>query len=227
VPKALGEKALAAVIKVGLIPKNLAIKRDEENLFIPLIRQPSETEWTNLQTQLSTAELTQTSFEEKPQEKTFIQVLQEQLPSDLAESLPHAVDIIGDIAVLEIQANLQPYEKQIGQAILQTQKSVKTVLAKAGAINGVFRIRDYRWIAGENKTHTIHREYGCAYNVDIAKAYFSPDINKHKRVAGLVKARETVTDLFAGVGPFAVLIAKDQPQAKFTHWTLTPEQLNS
>ncbi len=95
---------------------------------------------------------------------------------------------------------------------MQTQKNVNTVLAKASDISGVFRVRDYDYIAGKHKTQTIHREFGCQYHVDIAKAYFSPRLShEHERVAVQVQDGGTVADLFAGVGPFSVLIGKRNP----------------
>jgi tRNA (guanine37-N1)-methyltransferase len=88
-------------------------------------------------------------------------------------------------------------------------------LTKAGDISGTYRIRDYTFIAGEHKTQTIHREFGCQFHVDIAKAYFSPRLShEHQRVASLVQSCETVVDLFAGVGPFSVMIAKKNPNVK-------------
>ncbi|HZY46947.1 MAG TPA: methyltransferase, partial [Candidatus Bathyarchaeia archaeon] len=52
-------------------------------------------------------------------------------------------------------------------------------------------------------------EGGCRLKVDIAKAFFSPRLStEHLRVAQQVKPRECVVDMFAGVGPFSVLIAK-------------------
>jgi tRNA (guanine37-N1)-methyltransferase len=86
---------------------------------------------------------------------------------------------------------------------------MRTVLAKAGAISGTYRLREFSVIAGEPKTETIHREHGCQYYVDLAKAYFSPRLSyEHKRVASLIEEGETVIDLFAGVGPFAIQVAK-------------------
>ncbi len=139
-------------------------------------------------------------------------------------SLPQALDVIGDIAIVEIPPELKPHESLIGEAILETHKNIKTVLAKAGAISGTYRTREYVFIAGENKTQTIHREFGCQYHVDMAKAYFSPRLShEHERVASLVQAGEVVVDLFAGVGPFSVLIAKRNPQVKVYAVDLNPD----
>ena len=138
--------------------------------------------------------------------------------------VPQAFDIIGDIVVIDIPPQLKAYQNLIGEAILQTQKNVTTVLAKASDISGVFRVRDYDFIAGEHKTQTIHREFGCQYHVDIAKAYFSPRLShEHERVAAQVQEGEAVVDLFAGVGPFSVLIGKRNPAAKVYAVDLNPD----
>ena len=70
----------------------------------------------------------------------------------------------------------------------------------------------------------MHREFGCQYHVDIAKAYFSPRLShEHERVASLVQDGEVVVDLFAGVGPFSVLIGKRNPMAKVYAVDLNPD----
>jgi len=45
VPKSQGEKAIALAGKLGLIDKSLGIQREEESLFVPLVRQPKEPSW--------------------------------------------------------------------------------------------------------------------------------------------------------------------------------------
>ena len=96
---------------------------------------------------------------------------------------------------------MKPYLRQTNRT--------RTVLAKSGAIEGVYRLRDFEVIAGVKNTVTVYTEYGCVYHVDVAKAYFSPRLStEHNRVASNVKKGETVVDLFAGVGPFAIPIAK-------------------
>jgi tRNA (guanine37-N1)-methyltransferase len=123
--------------------------------------------------------------------------------------LPHSIDFIGDIAVVEIVPELEGYKRVIGEAILKANKRVKTVLAKLGAVSGVYRLRPFETIGGHARTTTVHKEYGCVFHVDLAKAYFSPRLSyEHSRVASLVRPSETVVDMFAGVGPFSILIAK-------------------
>jgi tRNA (guanine37-N1)-methyltransferase len=227
VPKNQGEKTITLAIKLGLADKSLVIQREEDSLIIPLVREPMGIELATLKSLIPKFTIYSAVFSEKqlPPE-TLTQALQDKLPTDLLDSVPQAFDIIGDIVVIDIPSKLKAYQILIGEAILQTQKNVKTVLAKAGDISGIFRVRDYTFIAGEHKTSTIHREFGCQYYVDIAKAYFSPRLShEHERVAGLVKAGEVVTDLFAGVGPFSVLIGKKSPLTKVYAVDLNPEAI--
>ncbi len=225
VPKSHGEKTIRLVTKFGLADKSLVIQREKESLCIPLVREPQGIELATLKSQIPTFTLITAAFSEKqlPVE-TLTQALQKKLPHDLLANTPQAFDIIGDIVVIDIPPKLKPYQTLIGEAILQTQKNVVTVLAKAGDISGIFRVRDYTFIAGEHKTQTIHNEFGCQYYVDVAKAYFSPRLShEHERVASLVQAGETVVDLFAGVGPFSVLIGKRNPNVKVYAVDLNPE----
>jgi tRNA (guanine37-N1)-methyltransferase len=60
--------------------------------------------------------------------------------------------------------------------------------------------------------------------VDLAKAYFSPRLSsEHNRVATLVREDETVIDLFAGVGPFAIKIAKAHRNVKVYAIDVNPD----
>jgi tRNA (guanine37-N1)-methyltransferase len=225
VPKKQGEKAIALANILGLIDKSLEIRRDENNLCIPLLRQPTQNELAMLKSGLPEAELFINVFAEKrPAVQSLLQVLENDLPPNLLASLPQALDIMGDIAVIEIPPELKGHENLVGEAILKTHRNIRTVLAKAGAIGGTYRLREFTFIAGEHKTQTVHREFGCQYHVDLAKAYFSPRLShEHQRVASLVQSGETVVDLFAGVGPFSVLIAKENPAVKVYAVDINPD----
>jgi tRNA (guanine37-N1)-methyltransferase len=217
VPKTFGQQTLDVANKLGLTDKSLHIQKDEANsLCIPLICEPDKSQLELLKNQVPLFQLATFVFQEKKQqEKTLAEVLTNELTPHLLASLPRALDVVGDIAIIEIPPELEAHKNVVGAAILKTHRSVRVVLAKAGAVSGTYRLRGYDFIAGEHRTDTLYKEYDCSYYVDVAKAYFSPRLShEHQRVATLVQNGETVLDLFAGVGPFAVLIAKINKTAK-------------
>ena len=229
VPKNLGETVISLAHKLDIVDKALFIERKHDtHLCIPLVRLPNEHELSQLKSIAPSLVLGDAFFVQKrPATETLTQALERQLPLNLYSSIPHALDIVGDVAIIEISPELDLYRTVIGQAILQTHKNIKCVHAKASAISGVYRIRGLSYIAGENRTQTIYNEYGCQYNVDLAKAYFSPRLSQeHNRVASLVCADEVVVDLFAGVGPFAVPAGKFCPTAKVYAIDINPDAID-
>ena len=223
VPKKLGEKTIALASKMEIIDRALCVGRDGDFLFIPLRRIPDACELGKLEH--LPVELTRVEFEEKKQpSETLTQALSSKLPPQLLAVVPQAFDIVGDLVIIEIPQQLKEYEQLIGDTIMQTHRNIKVVLGKAGDVSGVYRIRDYTYIAGEHRTATVHREFGCSYYVDVAKAYFSPRLgHEHMRVAGQVEAGEIVADLFAGVGPFSVLTGKHCPKVEVYGVDLNPD----
>ena len=130
------------------------------------------------------------------------------ISEELKQELPTSYDIVGDIVMIKIPGSLEQHKGEIGRAIIDTHKKVKTVMDDKGVI-GDFRLRDVEVIAGESKTTTIYREYGIELEVDVAKSYFSPRLATERwRVVNQVHEGETVLDMFAGLGPFSILIAK-------------------
>ncbi len=224
VPRICGQTAIISADKRGLRDKSLEMRQEGKFIFVPLVRQPTEEEIELLKGEVPEVLVEVGLFQErKQQEKTLADALAGLLPTHLMVSLPRALDVIGDIAVVEIPVELKPYEKLIGEAILTTHRNVKTVLAKAGAVGGTYRTRNFTIIAGEPRTRTVHKEFGCQYQVDVANVYFSPRLShEHERVASLVREGETVVDLFAGIGPFSVLIGKRHPTAKVYALDMNP-----
>jgi len=227
VPKAYGEKTIVLANKLGILSKELEIQRNSVFIYIPLIRRPTENGLKMLKEQIPDSQvLTYTFPERKKRARTFFELLEDKLPPHLLASVPRAIDFVGDIAIIEIPPELNPYKNFIGEAVLQAHENVQTVLAKAGAVGGIYRLREFSVIAGEPKTETIHKEHGCQYHVDLAKVYFSPRLSyEHNRIASLVKEDETVVDLFAGVGAFAVLIAKTHENVKVYAIDLNPNAI--
>ncbi len=90
------------------------------------------------------------------------------VPEDLLGFNP-AYDVIGDIALLEDENLDAQTALKIADALLRTQPNIKSVVRPLTPVIGEFRIREFEVIAGEPRTETIHREYGCRYKVDLAR----------------------------------------------------------
>lgn len=137
------------------------------------------------------------------------EILKGKIPEELIPSVRRSFDVVGDIAVIEIPEELEGYEREIAEAIMKVHKNVKVVCKRAGKTGGIERIRPVKVILGERRTTTVHVENGFKFLVDLSKVYFSPRLqNERLRVINQVKSGELVVDMFAGVGPFAIPIAK-------------------
>jgi len=224
----LGEQAIRLVAELNLFNRELKIQQTEDYLCIPLTAAPSPVALRKFKKKLHEYEIAVHKFAER-EKRHFTQqdFLADKLPPNLLATIPRAIDFVGDIAIVEIPPELGDHKKIVGEALLKAHKQTSTVLAKSGAVEGVYRIRDFEVIAGEKKTVTVYREYGCVYHVDVAKAYFSPRLSsEHNRVASQVKDGETVVDLFAGVGPFAIPIAKRHKNVRVYAVDVNPDAVS-
>lgn len=148
--------------------------------------------------------------EQKHYPKSISELLKGKLTKEESENLKTSFDIIGDIVILEIPEELQKHKKEIGEAALKITKR-KTVFMKKSAIKGVTRTRELELIAGEDNSITTHKEHGARLKLDVKNVYFSPRLaTERKRVADATKDGEEILDMFAGIGPFPVIIARNK-----------------
>jgi len=137
--------------------------------------------------------------------KALESILSEQESQELISSF----DQIGDIIIVRIPDSLLSKKKIIGETLLKQVKIAKSVFYQASAVEGDFRTRNLEILAGDNKTETEYKEFGCKFTVDVENAFFSPRLStERERIANLVQNGETVVNMFAGVGMFSVMIAK-------------------
>lgn len=130
------------------------------------------------------------------------------VPDDLLQLLPTSFDTVGDIAIVKVPDELFTFKSNIGEALLEAIPALRVAAMDTG-VEGETRIRTLETIAGEGGFETTHREHGLTYEVDVSRCYFSPRLaTERDRVADLVRDGERVLDMFAGIGPFSMLIAK-------------------
>ncbi len=128
-----------------------------------------------------------------------------------SEELFSAFDQIGDIIVIRIPDSLLSKKKIIGGIILERVSTAKSVFYQSSDVEGDFRTRSLELLAGEDRTETEYKEYGCRFAVDVEKVFFSPRLStERERIANLVQDGEIVVNMFGGVGMFSILVAKNK-----------------
>ena len=192
------EKIRKELYKKNLIRTDLKICKNNKFIYLPIKKYTKKLEPYNI---------VDREFEKhKFKPKSYRDVLS--IPDDLREKLPKSFDIIGDIILIKLPEELLNYKREIGESLLKTNKNIKTVcLTKP--VTGELRTRNIEVIAGENRTETIHKENKVIFNLNLRRAYFSPRLaTERKRVANQVKKNEIIVDMFAGIAPFSIIIAK-------------------
>lgn len=220
-----GERVRRTLIESNLLDLDYKIISQEGALFIPLQQGIQEKHLEEIvgHTNFETGEMEFEPLSQGP--KSLTEALEGHLSPEEIELVPRAYDLIGDIAVLEIPDELAKHRETIGKVFHKVHKNFRTILTKKGAISGTTRIREYECLSGEDKTDTIHIEYGCRLAVDLSKAYFSPRLlEEHNRIANLVETSEFVVDMFCGVGPFPIHIAR-QKNAHVVAIDINPEAI--
>ncbi len=140
----------------------------------------------------------------------FSELLEDELTQDEIENLRTSFDTIGDIVILEIPDGLLDKKFKIGEAAFKFTKR-KAVYMKTSAVKGTIRIRDLEFLAGVDDSVTIHKEHGARLKLDVREVYFSPRLaTERKRVMESVKDGEKILDMFCGIGPFPIVIARNR-----------------
>lgn len=213
VDRSRGETVRRLLQEQGLLRHDLQILREGDTLVFPVTEPIPELEGCpGVVAEFKPAKRTQVTYQEVAE-----------VPEDLRHLLPSSFDVIGHVLLMKLPPELLPYAQQVAAAILRTHPSVRTVALDRG-VTGELRVRNLDVVAGEPDTETVHTEYGMRLRVDPAVVYFSPRLSTERhRVATQVRPGEVVVDLFAGVGPFAVLIARLAEPARVHAVDLNPE----
>ncbi len=121
----------------------------------------------------------------------------------VARTMPPGFQRLGRVLVLRLPLSLRPHFDLLGEA-WRSELGVATVLVRTGPIEGELRRPRCERIAGEG-TETEVVEHGVRWRFDAARIMFAAG-NRTERVrAGkLVRPGESVADLFAGIGYFAI-----------------------
>ncbi|OFV68743.1 MAG: SAM-dependent methyltransferase [Candidatus Syntrophoarchaeum caldarius] len=198
VPKASGERVRRYLGDQNLLDRRLRIKSTEKSLKIPITNVPDDTqsdkinEITGCRVQVDRGD-----FERVARKLTIEDII----------GLKPSFEVLGDIAVM-----LPPGDVAINDAadaILRVNKGIRTVVIPKTPVSGEYRVRTFEWVGGAPIHEIELREYGNRFRFDIRKVYFTPRLaTERQRVASQVGSDELVVDMFAGVGPYTIPVAK-------------------
>lgn len=188
--KSNAEKAIKNLKSLGLIDHNFRIQKYGNYVLIPIRESP----------ELNKIE---------PGEWEIIDI--EGLKDEekiMPQKYSGSYDIIGDIIIMKYADPKRSVE--LAENLMKYRKGTKSVFIDHG-IKGEFRKRSLELIAGEDKRVTTYKENGLIFKIDLDKAYFSPRLATERMLISKdVKDGEFIIDMFAGIGPFSLNIAKNK-----------------
>ncbi|MBI4044224.1 MAG: class I SAM-dependent methyltransferase family protein [Candidatus Diapherotrites archaeon] len=215
--------ALHAFLKESaLLVKELEPASDEFHVFFP-VKKLSAKDRKIIKEKFAAIVVEKTFKKKSGSRKTFKEILSGRLSRKDLALVGRAFDLVGNIAIVEIPNELKGNEKIIGTALLEAHKNLETVCMKTGAHKGVFRAEPVKVIAGKKNLVATYTESGCVFRVSLGKVFFSPRLAAERlRISRQVKKGEVVAALFAGVGPFPIVLAKKTRMSKAYAVELNP-----
>jgi tRNA (guanine37-N1)-methyltransferase len=218
VPRARGEELRRRLREASGLREDLKILKEGEFLVLPLAGDgPLPPEW---------GEVVEREFASvAPPAPSDYRELLDWTPGAKAE-LPRSFDVVGDIVLVRLPEAFESRKEEIGRALLSFVPAARIVGVDRG-VHGPERRRQVERIAGTGDWRTRHRENGLEFEVDLERAYFSPRLaHEHERVAADVREGERVYDLCCGVGPFALILARDGRASRVTAVDSNPDAVS-
>lgn len=193
------EKTKKYITEKKLFNYTYEIKKDKKHIYFPIIKKDSSLEVIDLDLK-----------KRDVQETDIRKILKNHLTSEELSKLKTAMDIIGNISIIEVDDSLSSKEKIIAEIILKSNPHIKTVLKKEGIHEGELRTQKYKFLSGINTKETTHIENGIRLKLNVEKVYYSPRSSfERKRIFDQVKPDEDILVMFSGCGPFPLTISKN------------------
>ena len=198
VPIKQTESVKQHLLKTGILLKNYKLLKEEKYIYLP-IKYASDTsyEWP-VEKRLFT------QFKSKIDYHT---VLRKILPATLHEFIPTSFDRIGSAILIKLDSHLADYYHIIGSELVK-QFNVKSVYTKTSDVDTDYRTIAWQCIAGVDNPIVIHKMHGLRFKVNLTTVYFNTRLsNEYLRIANMCLDHDVIIDMFAGVGPFALVCA--------------------
>ena len=151
---------------------------------------------------------------------------------DLHDKLPKKWKKIGDIITIDFK-NIDKDKKNEIAKIYAEELRVKTVIQKSSVSGELRKPGNINLLYG-NETITEISEYGVKYKLDLAEIMWSPgNTGWRSALAGPEKVSDfytfnkpkVIVDYFAGIGYFAIQMAKGYPKSKIIAVDKNPKSI--
>ena len=158
--------------------------------------------------------------------------IKSKIRTELGDKLPKKWKKIGDILIADFYLIPKEDKYEIAE-IYANELNVKTVIQK-NKINGELRKPKNTELLYGNNTITKISEYGLTYNIDLSEIMWSPgNTGWRSALAGPEKVSDfysfdnpkTIIDYFAGIGYFALQIAKGYSESKVVAIDKNPKSI--
>ncbi len=214
VEKAKAEHAKALLGESGLLNRKMMVQNSARYVLFPILLDAQKTKKV-LERLGGGTKLVDRQGVPNARRVSYYDLLSERLSKRELALVARGYEGLGNIAIVELRGDIGSKEKIVGRSIAEANPRISTVLAKAGAVHGTYRTRRLRRIYGKSTYMAHYKENGCSFAFDVRKAFFSAALSFERgRIDALVRDGEAVAVPFAGVGPFAIEIAKHHPHSR-------------
>lgn len=197
VPKPDAEQCIELLEAEGVYDDTRkVVARDDETVLLPILAPPGDT----------SGEVVEQESPERRQRGLESLLRDRGWTEDDIDAAPSSWAVVGTVVL--VNAGDYPRKNDLGDALLELHGNADTVVA-SGGIEGELRQPSVEVIAGLGDTETVHVEHGTKYALDLRKVMFSPGNQAERaRMGDVVHEGERVLDLFAGIGYFALPMAR-------------------
>ena len=138
VPKKQASIVHSILKQEGLLDVQFQTKTDEKLVFFPIKRNPTPEENQLIKHQIA-SNLKLMMVEVEPQwdrPRNLEEALRTSVPNDLIEDIPKALDIIGTIALIDLQPHMEEFAESIAKGIMTVNPQITTVFQKTSSCIG-------------------------------------------------------------------------------------------
>ncbi len=219
VPRHKAEGLRGELSSARLVDKSRGIIEREDRILIPLLAKPDDALIARYGARIVEFDF---PLRSSPRVDPIDEVRRvAEIPGKLKHHLPGKWELLGDVAIIRLTRELEPYAREIGEAYARAL-GLKAVLQDKGGVAGELREPVTELLFGTD-TETVHIENQVKFRLDAAKTMFSSGNEEERiRMATVKCDGETVIDMFAGIGYFSIPLAVYQKPAKIVACELNP-----